>query len=47
MRINTLISIAKYVSSIESSDIYIEQTIYSNLQQLFKQAAGSPWNRHA
>ena len=45
MRLNTLANIAKYVSKIDSARLFMEQTIYNRLEQLFKRVAGAPWHK--
>ena len=41
VRINTLINIAKYAASINSSVLYLEQTMYLNLKKMKEAANGN------
>ena len=42
-RINALVSIGQYVSKIDSKKVYLEQTMYLHLEEIFKRATGAPW----
>ena len=41
VRINTLINIAKYAAGINSSVLYLEQTMYLNLKKMKEAANGN------
>ena len=45
MRLNCLINIAEYASQIDSNEVYLEQTMYRNLELIFKTATGAPWHK--
>ena len=46
MRISALVNIADYVAYINDKIIYVEQTVYLNLQSLFERASDPAWFKH-
>ena len=44
-RLGALINIANYAAKIDSTKLYLEQTMYVHLEQIFSNATGSPWHK--
>lgn len=45
IRIKALSNIAKYVADIDSNEVYLEQTMYLNLQDIYKKTMSPAWDK--